>query len=155
MSQERLKEPIKIVSSGLEETTSDSTHIVNNKENEYFQNDINAHLDVQHLANHFIASQGYTSLLNYDGTSGMHLRGNQRLGIGEADDQDINSGTDDVFSFLNSFINEEAFQQHQFLNVPNVNSAPSSSDPFVSTFGLGTGWESALMSSALNQNDSK
>ncbi|KAJ6702685.1 MYB DOMAIN PROTEIN 5 ISOFORM 1 [Salix koriyanagi] len=158
LSQERLKEPMKTVSSGLEETTSDSTHIANNKENEYFQNDdINAHLDAQHLANHFIASQGYTGLLNYDGTSGMDLRGNQRLGIGEADDQDITSGTDDVFSFLNSLINEEAFQQHQILNVPNVNStAPSSSDPFVSTFGLGiTGWESPLMSSALNQNDSK
>ncbi|KAJ6714165.1 MYB DOMAIN PROTEIN 5 ISOFORM 1 [Salix viminalis] len=149
---------MKTVSSGLEETTSDSTPIANNKENEYFQNDINAHLDVQHLANHFIASQGYTGLLTYDGASGMDLRGNQRLGIGEADDQDINSGTDDVFSFLNSLINEEAFQQHQILNVPHVNStAPSSSDPFVSsTFGLGmTGWESPLMSSALNQNDSK
>lgn len=158
LHQARLKEPIKnIVSSGLEEATSGSTRIIN-RENEYFQNNINAHLDDQYHADHFIASHGYTSLLNYDGTSGMDLKGDQSLGIGEAD-QDINSGTDDVFSFLNSLINEEALQQHQILNVPNVNCAPPSSDPFVSiaatTFGLGTGWESTLMSSAFNQNESK
>ncbi|KAJ6945007.1 hypothetical protein NC651_000136 [Populus alba x Populus x berolinensis] len=155
LHQARLKEPIKnVVSSGLEEATSGSPRIIN-RENEYFQNNINAHLDDQHHADHFIASHGYTSLLNYDGNSGMDLRGDQSLGIGEAD-QDINSGTDDVFSFLNSLINEEALQQHQILN---VNCAPPSSDPLVSiaatTFGLGTGWESTLMSSAFNQNDSK
>ncbi|KAJ7009439.1 hypothetical protein D5086_000057 [Populus alba] len=158
LHQARLKEPIKnVVSSGLEEATSGSPRIIN-RENEYFQNNINAHLDDQYHADHFIASHGYTSLLNYDGTSGMDLRGDQRLGIGEAD-QDINSGTDDVFSFLNSLINEEALQQHQILNVPNVNCAPPSSDPLLSiaatTFGLGTGWESTLMSSDFNQNDSK
>jgi myb proto-oncogene protein len=86
------------------------------------------------------------------------LRGNQRLGNGEA--EDINSGTEDVFSFLNSLINEEAFQQHQIFNEPNVNSAPASTDPLfpiaaATSFGLSTGWESTLMPSALDQNDSK
>ncbi|KAF9686508.1 hypothetical protein SADUNF_Sadunf03G0165900 [Salix dunnii] len=155
--QESLKEPIKIASSGLEETTSGSAHIISNKENEYFQNNCNTHMDDQYHTDHFIASRGYSSLLNYDGSFGMDLRGNQRLGNGEA--EDINSGTEDVFSFLNSLINEEAFQQHQIFNEPNVNSAPPSSDPLIpiaaTTFGLTTVWESTLTPSALDQNDSK
>ncbi|KAG6781822.1 hypothetical protein POTOM_014737 [Populus tomentosa] len=157
--QESLKEPIKIASSGLEETTSGSAHIISNKENGYFQSNSNAHLGDQYHTDHFIASRGYTSLLNYDGSFGTDLRGNQRLGNGEA--EDINSGaTEDVFSFLNSLINEEAFQQHQIFNEPNVNtSAPASTDPLfpiaAATFGLSTGWESTLMPSALDQNDSK
>lgn len=156
--QESLKEPIKIASSGLEETTSDSAHIISNKENGYFQNNSNEHLGDQYHTDHFIASRGYTSLLNYDGSFGTDLRGNQRLGNGEA--EDINSGaTEDVFSFLNSLINEEAFQQHQIFNEPNVNSAPASTDPLfpiaAATFGLSTAWESTLMPSALDQNDSK
>jgi len=156
--QESLKEPIKIASSGLEETTSGSAHIISNKENGYFQNNSNAHLGDQYHTDHFIASRGYTSLLNYDGSFGTDLRGNQRLGNGEA--EDINSGTEDVFSFLNSLINEEAFQQHQIFNEPNVNSAPASTDPLfpiaaATSFGLSTGWESTLMPSALDQNDSK
>ncbi|CAK7339099.1 unnamed protein product [Dovyalis caffra] len=157
LHQASLKEPIKIVSSALEETTSDSTHIISNKENEYYQNNINAHLDDQYHTDHILASHGYTNLLNYDGTSGVDLRGNQRLGNGEA--EDIHTGTEDVFSFLNSLINEEAFQQHQIFNVPNVNSAQPSSDPLASiaatTFGLNTGWESTLMPSSVQQNDSK
>ncbi|KAH8512373.1 hypothetical protein H0E87_005852 [Populus deltoides] len=156
--QESLKEPIKIASSGLEETTSGSAHIISNKENGYFQNNSNAHLGDQYHTDHFIANRGYTSLLNYDGSFGTDLRGNQRLGNGEA--EDINSGTEDVFSFLNSLINEEAFQQHQIFNEPNVNSAPASTDPLypiaaATSFGLSTGWESTLMPSALDQNDSK
>ncbi|KAB5565214.1 hypothetical protein DKX38_005268 [Salix brachista] len=156
--QESLKEPIKTASSGLEETTSGSAHpIISNKENEYFQNNSNAHLDDQYHTDHFIASRGYTSLLNYDGSFGMDLRGNQRLGNGEA--EDINSGTEDVFSFLNSLINEEAFQQHQIFNEPNVNSAPASSDPLfpiaATAFGLTAVWESTLTPSALDQNESK
>ncbi|KAJ6702765.1 TRANSCRIPTION FACTOR MYB51-LIKE ISOFORM X1 [Salix viminalis] len=157
--QESLKEPIKTASSGLEETTSGSAHpIISNKENEYFQNNSNAHLDDQYHTDHFIASRGYTSLLNYDGSFGMDLRGNQRLVNGELT-EDINSGTEDVFSFLNSLINEEAFQQHQIFNEPNVNSAPASSDPLfpiaATAFGLTTVWESTLTPSALDQNESK
>ncbi|KAJ6325863.1 hypothetical protein OIU78_013036 [Salix suchowensis] len=87
----------------------------------------------------------------------MDLRGNQRLVNGEA--EDINSGTEDVLSFLNSLINEEAFQQHQIFNEPNVNSAPASSDPLfpiaATAFGLTTVWESTLTPSALDQNESK
>ncbi|KAJ6430752.1 hypothetical protein OIU84_018295 [Salix udensis] len=157
--QESLKEPIKTASSGLEETTSGSAHpVISNKENEYFQNNSNAHLDDQYHTDHFIASRGYTSLLNYDGSFGMDQRGNQRLGNGELA-EDINSGTEDVFSFLNSLINEEAFQQHQIFNEPNVNSAPASSDPLfpiaATAFGLATVWESTLTPSALDQNESK
>ncbi|KAL5765282.1 hypothetical protein ACOSQ2_017876 [Xanthoceras sorbifolium] len=74
------------------------------------------------------------------------------------DDQDINCCiTDDLFSsFLNSLINEDAFaaagQQQQPIPIssdPNLVSITSSS------FGLGPGWESPIMSSSFNQNDLK
>ncbi|KAF5725525.1 Myb domain protein 5 isoform 1 [Tripterygium wilfordii] len=69
----------------------------------------------------------------------------------EEDDDMLNCCNDDVFSsFLNSLINEEAFtaQQQQQMVDPN-------SDPLVSFFGFGTSWESPLVSSTFNKNESK
>ncbi|KAJ9153336.1 hypothetical protein P3X46_026784 [Hevea brasiliensis] len=147
-------------SSGVEETNSGgSTQIISNEQNLYIENtSLDHHYHIN--GNNNNASHGYSSLLNCgDGTCGMYLRSNVQ-GLNNEEDEDINYGTDDVFSsFLNSIINEEAFtsQQHQQMQQQADLIVPSS-DPLVSistasTIGGGSSWESVLMSSTFNRND--
>ncbi|KAJ9183148.1 hypothetical protein P3X46_007052 [Hevea brasiliensis] len=143
---------------GVEETTSGgSTQIISNKENVYIEN---TYLDHEyHITGNNNASHGHSSLLNCgDGTCGIDSRSNIH-GLSNEEHEDINYCADEVFSsFLNSLINEEAFtsQQHQQMQ-EQANLIVPTSDPLVSlsasTFGYGTSWESALMSSTFNQND--
>jgi myb proto-oncogene protein len=112
-----------------------------------------------------IVINGYPNLPNSDGSAGMGLRSNHNnTGLSTEDDDDINYCADDVFSsFLNSLINEDAFtaqHQLQLQQQPITGGLASvSADPLISitasSFGLGAGWESALMTSTFNQNDSK
>ncbi|XWS65255.1 hypothetical protein CRYUN_Cryun05aG0077100 [Craigia yunnanensis] len=121
------------------------------KENEYFQN----HYQTDDAA----IAHGFTSLLNCD-ASGIEMRSsnqNQEIRSNE-EDEDINYCTDDVFSsFLNSLINEDAFtNQNQMQQQTNAIAQADALDSITATtFGLGQGWESPIMSSSFNQNDPK
>lgn len=143
-------------SSGVEETNSGgSTQIISNKENVCIENTSLDHHYQFTGNNNADPSHGYSSLLNCgNGTCGMHLISNAQ-GLSNEEDEDINYGTDDVFSsFLNSLINEEAFTSQQMQQEGNL--IVASSDPLLSTststFGYGPSWESVLMSPT-NQND--
>ncbi|KAF3953865.1 hypothetical protein CMV_020723 [Castanea mollissima] len=111
--------------------------------------------------NRIVINGGYASLPNSDGSGGIGLTSNN-TGLSPEDEEDFNYGSDDVFSsFLNSLINEEPFAaQHQFQQQTITNGIASvSADPLISitasSFGLGAGWESALMTSTFNQSDTK
>lgn len=134
--------------------TPDSDGGIPVKENGYFQS---THLDQYQAAGSTTTiAHGYTNLPNSDG-SGMGMRSN---GFSTEEDDDINYCSDDVFSsFLNSLINEDAFTaQHQLQQQP-ASGIPPTSDPLISinasSFALGAGWESAIMTSTFNQNDPK
>ncbi|KAL9458996.1 hypothetical protein AB3S75_007815 [Citrus x aurantiifolia] len=121
---------------------------------------------------------------HHDDDGGLGLRSNNvnnvfDEGLSYEVDVDINYCNDDVFSsFLNSLINEEAFasqhnqqvlqqqQQQQQQQLPNETIAlpntttGSSLDPLVSTaaastFGLEANWESPIMASSFNQDESR
>lgn len=130
-----------------EETPSDNTDgapAVNQESNGYFES---THL----YEDHYQAAAGTAGMVD----SAMRLRGNNNVLLtNEEDDDDINYCSDDVFSsFLNSLINEDAFNAQQ--HPPNGINA-TSSDPLISISAQGFGWESAvLMSSTFGQNDPK
>nr|WQM98085.1 MYB5-like transcription factor [Morella rubra] len=137
-----------------DQDTPDSDGGIPVKENGYFQS---THLDQYQAAGSTTTiAHGYTNLPNSDG-SGMGMRSN---GFSTEEDEDINYCSDDVFSsFLNSLINEDAFTaQHQLQQQP-ASGIPPTSDPLISinasSFALGAGWESAIMTSTFNQNDPK
>ncbi|KAK7838398.1 transcription repressor MYB5 [Quercus suber] len=141
----------------VEERTPSGSGIITIKDSGYFQS---ANLDPYH-ASGIVINGGYATLPNSDGSAGIGLRSNNN-GLSPEDEDDINYGSDDVFSsFLNSLINEEAFTaQHQFQQQTITNGIASvSADPLISItasgFGLGAGWESALMTSTFNQSDTK
>ncbi|XP_022742983.1 transcription repressor MYB5-like [Durio zibethinus] len=110
------------------------------KENEHFQN----HYQTYDTA----IAHGFTSdLLNCD-ASRIEMRSSSNQNQGSNEDC-----TDDAFSsFLNSLINEDAFtnqnqMQQQTNGIEQVDGT---------TFSLGQGWESPIMSSNyFNQNDPK
>ncbi|KAG2671451.1 hypothetical protein I3760_14G136900 [Carya illinoinensis] len=126
------------------------------KENPYLQS---ANLDQYRASGPRTVAVGYTNNLPNSDGSGMGLKSNNGFSSTEEED-DINYCSDDVFSsFLNSLINEDGFAaQHQLQQQATTGIAPVS-DPLlsinVSSFGLGAGWESAIMSSSFNQNDPK
>ncbi|XP_022746478.1 transcription repressor MYB5-like isoform X2 [Durio zibethinus] len=146
-----IPKPNNPASSNLEETSSDQ--IMADKENANFQNHYDQTDDIA-------IGHGFTSLINCDG-SGMEMRSsNQNHGISNEEDENINYCTDDVFSsFLNSLINEDAFtnqnqmQQHQQIN--GISQADAVVSITATTFSLGQGWESPIMSTNFNQNDTK
>lgn len=91
-----------------------------------------------------------------DGGANIHNLGGSGVGVRNSNniekDEDLNCGTDDVFSsFLNSLINEDLFhlqqQHHGGLMVPGSTDALISSSS-AQSFGFGTSWEAAVMSSA-------
>nr|URY18963.1 MYB protein [Zanthoxylum bungeanum] len=140
------------------------TSMMTDKESGYLLNTL---VDDNHeYQNGTTGNIGYTSLLMNNCDHDDH----QSVGLDDDDDEDINYCTDDVFSsFLNSLINDDAFpsehnnQQPQQEEAANGSIAmpatDSSSDPFVSiaasTLGHGaSNWESLIMSSSSNQNDS-
>lgn len=93
-------------------------------------------------------NDGSANIQNSDG-SGTGLRSSNN-----EEDDDLNCGTDDVFSsFLNSLINEDVFpgqhhlqqQHHGGLIAPGSDALISTSS--VQSFGFGTSWEAAVMSS--------
>ncbi|KAL6966252.1 hypothetical protein U1Q18_032033 [Sarracenia purpurea var. burkii] len=92
-----------------------------------------------------------------------NLHNSEASGVGNSGDDEINYCTDDVLSsFLNSLINEDAFNnqlQHLHHQQPNnaIVNAPSGSDLLISpppTFAFGAGWDAPIMSS-FHQNDPK
>ncbi|XWS42993.1 hypothetical protein CRYUN_Cryun16bG0062100 [Craigia yunnanensis] len=145
-----ISKPYNPASSSLEETSSGQ--IMADKENEYFQNYYDQTDDTA-------IGHGFTSLLNCD-DSGIEMRSsNQNQGISNEEDEDINYCTDDIFSsFLNSLINEDAFTNQNQMQQQQINGI-AQADALVSitatTFGLGQGWESPIMSTNFNQNDPK
>lgn len=154
-----------------------------NKENGYSPNALVDDHDSEYHQNGMMENP-YTSLSNcdhhHDDDGGLGLRSNNvnnvfDEGLSYEVDVDVNYCNDDVFSsFLNSLINEDAFasqhnqqvlqqQQQQLPNetiaLPNTTTG-SSSDPLVSTaaastFGLEANWESPIMASSLNQDESR
>ncbi|KAK9220688.1 hypothetical protein WN944_009111 [Citrus x changshan-huyou] len=154
-----------------------------NKENGYSPNALVDDHDSEYHQNGMMENP-YTSLSNcdhhHDDDGGLGLRSNNvnnvfDEGLNYEVDVDINYCNDDVFSsFLNSLINEDVFasqhnqqvlqqQQQQLPNetiaLPNTTTGPSS-DPLVSTtaastFGLQANWESPIMASSLNQDESR
>lgn len=93
-------------------------------------------------------NDGSANIQNSDG-SGTGLRSSNN-----EEDDDLNCGTDDVFSsFLNSLINEDAFSGHNHLQQQHHGDliAPGSdalmSSALVQSLGFGTSWEAAVMSS--------
>nr|QBG79750.1 R2R3-MYB family transcription factor [Citrus x limon]QBG79824.1 R2R3-MYB family transcription factor [Citrus x limon] len=151
-----------------------------NKENGYSPNALVDDHDSEYHQNGMMENP-YTSLSNcdhhHDDNGGLGLRSNNVFdeGFSYEVDVDINYCNDNVFSsFLNSLINEDAFasqhnqqvlqqQQHQLPNetIALLNTTTgSSSDPLVSTaaastFGLEANWESPIMASSLNQDESR
>ncbi|XWS58897.1 hypothetical protein CRYUN_Cryun08bG0074100 [Craigia yunnanensis] len=146
-----IPKPNNPASSSLEETSSGQ--IMADKENEYFQKNHSDQTDNTAIGH------GFTSLLNCHG-SGIEMRsGNQNQGISNEEDEDINYCTGDIFSsFLNSLINEDAFTNQNQMQEQQINGIVQA-DGLVSitatTFGLGEGWESPIMSTNFNQNDPK
>ncbi|XP_030547600.1 transcription repressor MYB5 [Rhodamnia argentea] len=132
------------ISSGLEETSSGSPAIP--KENDQLQSADN--MEAVYQNGTATAHVGQTSYL-------LGLRSGNGL---STEEEDLNCCGDDVFSsFLNSLINEEAFPiQHQ-LQQQAIGSSPDSDSliPMAAApaFGIGTGWESAIMSSVINQDN--
>nr|QBG79752.1 R2R3-MYB family transcription factor [Citrus x aurantium]QBG79826.1 R2R3-MYB family transcription factor [Citrus x aurantium] len=154
-----------------------------NKENGYSPNALVDDHDSEYHQNGMMENP-YTSLSNcdhhHDDDGGLGLRSNNVNNVSDEGlsyevDVDINYCNDNVFSsFLNSLINEDAFasqhnqqvlqqQQHQLPNetIALLNTTTgSSSDPLVSTaaastFGLEANWESPIMASSLNQDESR
>nr|QDE11123.1 myb-like protein 5 [Syzygium samarangense] len=139
------------ISSGLEETSSGSPAIT--KVNDQLQSANN--MEAVYQNGTAAAHGGQAGYL--PGAEHYHVMGlrSSHHGLSNEEEEDLNCGGDDVFSsFLNSLINEEAFPiQHQ-LQQQAIGSS-SDSDPMAAApvFGIGTGWESAIMSSVINQDN--
>ncbi|KAK3443485.1 hypothetical protein EUGRSUZ_B03606 [Eucalyptus grandis] len=141
------------ISSGLEETSSGSPAIL--KENDQIQSADNTEAVYQNGT--ATAHGGEASYL--PGTQHYHVMGlRSSHGLSNEEEEDLNCCGDDVFSsFLNSLINEEAFPiQHQ-LQQQAVGSSPDSDSliPMAAApaFGIAAGWDSAIMSSVINQDN--
>ncbi|KAI3414718.1 uncharacterized protein J3R85_015888 [Psidium guajava] len=140
------------ISSSLEETSSGSPAIL--KENYQLQSADNT--DAAYQNGTAMAHGGQTGYL--PGAEHYHVMG-FRSGHGLSSEvEDLNCCGDDVFSsFLNSLINEDAFPLQHQLHQQGTGSSPDSDSQIpmaaAPAIGIGTGWESAIMSSVINQDN--